>query len=57
MVPLWAGQLAGAPADRVPNLPALLVFEPLSDSELRVLRYLPANLTAPEIARRIACLP
>ncbi|HEX8006625.1 MAG TPA: hypothetical protein VF482_09390 [Trebonia sp.] len=26
VVPLWAGQLAGAPADRVPNLPALLVF-------------------------------
>jgi LuxR family maltose regulon positive regulatory protein len=25
--------------------------EPLSDSELRVLRYLPTNLTAPEIAR------
>jgi LuxR family maltose regulon positive regulatory protein len=27
-----------------------LLFEPLSDSEIRVLRYLPTNLTAPEIA-------
>jgi LuxR family maltose regulon positive regulatory protein len=26
------------------------LFEPLSESELRVLRYLPTNLTAPEIA-------
>jgi LuxR family maltose regulon positive regulatory protein len=26
------------------------LLEPLSDSELRVLRYLPTNLTAPEIA-------
>jgi LuxR family transcriptional regulator, maltose regulon positive regulatory protein len=25
--------------------------EPLSGSEIRVLRYLPTNLTAPEIAR------
>ena len=28
-------------------------LEPLSDSELRVLRYLPTNLTAPEIAREL----
>jgi LuxR family maltose regulon positive regulatory protein len=27
--------------------------EPLSDSEIRVLRYLPTNLTAPEIAREL----
>jgi LuxR family transcriptional regulator, maltose regulon positive regulatory protein len=27
--------------------------EPLRDSELRVLRYLPTNLTAPEIAREL----
>ena len=27
--------------------------EPLTDSELRVLRYLPTNLTAPEIAREL----
>jgi hypothetical protein len=26
VVPLWAGQLAGPPPDRVPDLPALLVF-------------------------------
>jgi LuxR family transcriptional regulator, maltose regulon positive regulatory protein len=28
--------------------------EPLSDSELRVLRYLPTNLTAPEVARELS---
>jgi LuxR family transcriptional regulator, maltose regulon positive regulatory protein len=28
-------------------------LEPLSDSELRVLRYLPTNLTTPEIAREL----
>ena len=28
-------------------------LEPLSDSELRVLRYLPTNLTGPEIAREL----
>jgi LuxR family maltose regulon positive regulatory protein len=30
------------------------VAEPLSDSELRVLRYLPTNLTAPEIAGELS---
>jgi LuxR family transcriptional regulator, maltose regulon positive regulatory protein len=29
-------------------------LEPLRDSELRVLRYLPTNLTAPEIARELS---
>jgi LuxR family transcriptional regulator, maltose regulon positive regulatory protein len=29
------------------------LLEPLGDSELRVLRYLPTNLTAPEIAREL----
>jgi LuxR family transcriptional regulator, maltose regulon positive regulatory protein len=29
-------------------------LEPLSDSEIRVLRYLPTNLTAPEIARELS---
>jgi len=28
-------------------------LEPLSDSELRVLRYLPTNLTGPEIAGQL----
>jgi LuxR family maltose regulon positive regulatory protein len=40
--------LAGrTPAGREPPL------EPVSDSEMRVLRYLPTNLTAPEIAREL----
>ena len=30
------------------------LLEPLSNSELRVLRYLPANLTAPEIAAELS---
>jgi LuxR family maltose regulon positive regulatory protein len=30
-----------------------LLSEPLSDSELRVLRFLPSNLTAPEIAAEL----
>ena len=34
-----------------PSLPEPLA-EPLSGSEIRVLRYLPTNLTAPEIAPR-----
>jgi LuxR family maltose regulon positive regulatory protein len=33
------------------------VHEPLSDSELRVLRYLPTNLSAPEIARQLHVSP
>jgi len=36
-------------------LPALL--EPLSGSEIRLLRYLPTNLTAPEIARELSVSP
>jgi LuxR family maltose regulon positive regulatory protein len=35
----------------LPEAPALL--EPLSDAELRVLRYLPSNLRAPEIAAEL----
>ena len=31
--------------------------EPLSGSEIRVLRYLPTNLTAPEIARELSVSP
>ena len=33
--------------------PSLCVDEPLTDSEMRVLRYLPTQLTAPEIARQL----
>jgi LuxR family maltose regulon positive regulatory protein len=45
---LAAGQLV-APLAR-----AQVQLEPLSNSELRVLRYLPTNLTAPEIARDLS---
>jgi LuxR family maltose regulon positive regulatory protein len=45
---LLAGrQLAPRPAGPEPLL------EPLSDSEVRVLRYMPTNLTGPEIAREL----
>jgi LuxR family maltose regulon positive regulatory protein len=33
--------------------PSQLPIEPLSDSEIRVLRYLPTNLTGPEIASEL----
>jgi LuxR family maltose regulon positive regulatory protein len=42
------GLFAGSPPARVGELAALA--EPLSESELRVLRYLPSNLSAPDIA-------
>jgi LuxR family maltose regulon positive regulatory protein len=38
-----------APAPAGPRPP----LEPLSESEIRVLRYLPTNLTAPEIANEL----
>jgi LuxR family maltose regulon positive regulatory protein len=41
------------PRPPVPRPPA----EPLSGSEIRVLRYLPTNLTAPEIARELSVSP
>jgi LuxR family maltose regulon positive regulatory protein len=46
------GRLSGnrpAPPPAGPRLP----IEPLSESELRVLRYLPTNLTGPEIAAEL----
>ena len=46
---LLAGRKLASPAAG-PRPPA----EPLSDSELRVLRYLPTNLTAPEIAAELS---
>jgi LuxR family maltose regulon positive regulatory protein len=45
--------LAGA--SPAPELEPLL--DPLSDAELRVLRYLPSNLSAPEIAAELCVSP
>jgi LuxR family maltose regulon positive regulatory protein len=42
---------APAPAGPLPPL------EPLSDSEIRVLRYLPTNLSGPEIANELYVSP
>jgi LuxR family transcriptional regulator, maltose regulon positive regulatory protein len=42
-----------APRSSLPGPPA----EPLSASEIRVLRYLPTNLTGPEIARELSVSP
>ena len=39
----------GSGGDRSPRL-----AEPLTDSEIRILRYLPTHLTAPEIARELS---
>jgi LuxR family maltose regulon positive regulatory protein len=44
--------LRGAPAPKVEE-DALSSVDELSPSELRVLRYLPTNLTRPEIAREL----
>jgi LuxR family maltose regulon positive regulatory protein len=44
---LLAGRAPAPPAGPPPPL------EPLSDSEIRVLRYLPTNLSAPQIAREL----
>jgi LuxR family transcriptional regulator, maltose regulon positive regulatory protein len=48
---LLAGQAPAPPAGPRPPL------EPLSDSEIRVLRYLPTNLTGPEIAGELYVSP
>src|SRR6266702_345324 len=37
-----------------PTVPSPQLAEPLSQSEIRVLRYLPTNLSAPEIARELS---
>jgi LuxR family transcriptional regulator, maltose regulon positive regulatory protein len=47
-----AGTQAG-PQDGVPPSRPEPLLEPLSTSEIRVLRYLPTNLTAPEIAAEL----
>ena len=44
---LLAGQAPAPPAGPPPPL------EPLSDSEIRVLRFLPTNLSAPQIASEL----
>jgi LuxR family maltose regulon positive regulatory protein len=48
--------LAGRQPAPQPARPEPL-HEPLSDSEIRVLRYLPTNLTGPEIARELYVSP
>jgi LuxR family transcriptional regulator, maltose regulon positive regulatory protein len=51
------GLLAGtrpAPTHSQPKPLVKSLVEPLSGSELRVLRYLPTNLTTPEIARELS---
>ncbi len=45
-----AGPQCGAPPSSRPEP----LLEPLSGSEVRVLRYLPTNLSAPEIARELS---
>jgi len=50
------GLYAGARRVPRPPVPGPLA-EPLSGSEIRVLRYLPTNLTAPEIARELSVSP
>ena len=41
----------------VPPRPTQPLLEPLSASEVRVLRYLPTNLSTPEIARELSVSP
>jgi LuxR family transcriptional regulator, maltose regulon positive regulatory protein len=54
---LLAGTRTAPPSARPTPPAAPAPPEPLSDSELRVLRYLPTNLTAPEIARELSVSP
>jgi LuxR family transcriptional regulator, maltose regulon positive regulatory protein len=49
--PQAGGSLVGSPGFTEPTLE---LIEPLSRSERRVLRYLPTNLSAPEIARELS---
>ena len=51
-----AGTQAGPQHGAAPSRPEPLL-EPLSGSETRVLRYLPTNLSAPEIARELSVSP
>ena len=49
--------LLAGPAPAASGTGPQLPLEPLRDSELRVLRYLPTNLTAPEIAGELTVSP
>ena len=53
---LLAGIRAGPQRGAPPSRPGPLL-EPLSGSEVRLLRYLPTNLTTPEIARELSVSP
>jgi LuxR family transcriptional regulator, maltose regulon positive regulatory protein len=52
--PPLAGTQAGPQAEAPPPSRPEPLLEPLSGSEVRVLRYLPTNLNAPEIARELS---
>ena len=52
--PAGHGDMASFRARAGPAGPALRLMEPLSQSEIRVLRYMPTNLSAPEIARELS---
>ena len=52
--PAGHGEMASSRARASPAGSALRLTEPLSHSEIRVLRYLPTNLSTPEIARELS---
>jgi LuxR family maltose regulon positive regulatory protein len=52
--PAGPGGMASSPARAGPAGSALRLVDPLSKSEIRVLRYMPTNLSAPEIARELS---
>jgi len=52
--PAGHGEMASSPARAGPAGSAPRLTEPLSQSEIRVLRYMPTNLSTPEIARKLS---
>jgi LuxR family maltose regulon positive regulatory protein len=52
--PAGHGELASSRARAGPAGSALRLTEPLSQSEIRVLRYMPTNLSTPQIARELS---
>jgi LuxR family transcriptional regulator, maltose regulon positive regulatory protein len=54
---LLAGTQAGPQHGAPPSSRPQPLLEPLSGSEVRVLRYLPTNLSTPEIARELSVSP